>query len=169
MRRLPVETIFFTTFAMSSGAMNCPFLTLTTAPVSPAASRRSVCRARNAGIWITSQAAAKALGSFYGQRVIDVQPPLVLPSFPRARLVPFGVGAAGRYGMSSLSHIRSLLGLLGRPGGASAYLNLLSTFDSDAFRAAAEAWYSTHGHRDADGCRPPASGTERGGGTPYGI
>ena len=56
--------------------------------------------------FITAQAAAKTLGSYSGQRVIDVQPPLVLPSFSRARLVPFGVGAAGRYGMSDLSHIQ---------------------------------------------------------------
>ena len=119
--------------------------------------------------FITAQAAAKTFGSYDGRRVIDVQPPLVLPSFPHARLVPFGVGAAGRYGMSNLSHIKSLIGLLGRPGGTSAYLSLLTLFDSEEFRAAAEAWYSRHGHHDADGCRPPASGTERGGGTPYGI
>lgn len=118
---------------------------------------------------MAAQAAAKALGSCNGQRVIDTLPPLVLPSFPRARLVPFGVGAAGRYGMSSISHIRSMLGLLGRPDGGSAYLNLLSLFDSDEFRAAAEKWYSEHGHHDTDGCRPPSRGTERGGGTPYGI
>lgn len=119
--------------------------------------------------YITALAAAKALGSRNGQRVIDAQPPLVLPSFPRARLVPFGVGAAGRYGMSNICHIRSLLGLLGRPNGDSAYLSLLSLFDSDSFRAAAEKWYSEHGHHDADGCRPPSHGTERGGGTPFGI
>ena len=119
--------------------------------------------------YITAQAAAKALGSTYGQRVIDVSPPLVLPSFARARLVPFSVGASGRYGMSNLRHIRSLLGLLGRSNGAGDYLSLLGIFDSDGFRAAAEAWYSQHGHTDADGCRPPGHGTERGGGTPYGI
>ena len=119
--------------------------------------------------YITAQAAAKALGSTYGQRGIDVSPPLVLPSFARVRLIPFGVGAAGRYGMSNLGHIRSLLGLLGRSNGSGDYLSLLSIFDSDAFRAAAEAWYSQHGHTDADGCRPPGHGTERGGGTPYGI
>ena len=34
----------------------------------------------------------------------------------------------------------------------------------------AEKWYSDHGHTDADGCHPPTrGGTERGGGTPYGI
>ena len=118
---------------------------------------------------IAAQAAAKALGSYNGQRVIDILPPLVLPSFPRTRLVPFGVGAAGRYGMSDISHIRPMLGLLGRPNGASTYLNLLSLFDSDEFRAAAEKWYSDHGHHDTDGCRPISHGTERGGGTPYGI
>ena len=119
--------------------------------------------------FITAQAAAKALGSAYGRRAIDISPPLVLPCFPRARLVPFGVGAAGRFGMSNLDHVRSLLGLLGRPGGTSSYLNLLDTFSSDAFRTAAEAWYSKHGHHDADGCHPPGRGTDQGGGTPYGI
>ena len=57
-RRLPVDSIFRMTFTMSSGAMNCPFFTLTTAPVSPAATTRSVWRARNAGIWRTSQTSA---------------------------------------------------------------------------------------------------------------
>jgi len=102
--------------------------------------------------------------------VTDISPPLVLPSFARARLVPFGPGAAGRYGMSHESHVRGLLGLLGRNGGTSAYLGLLETFHSDEFRSAAEKWYSDHGHTDADGCHPPTrGGPERGGGTPYGI
>jgi len=119
---------------------------------------------------ITAQAAAKALGHVNGMNVTKVSPPLVLPSFPRARLVPFGVGAAGRYGMSNVNHVRALLGLLGRPGGATAYLGLLETFRSEKFRDAAEKWYSEHGHTDADGCQPPSrGGTERGGGTPYGI
>ena len=118
---------------------------------------------------ITAQAAAKTLGRVNGMNVAKVSPPLVLPSFPRARLVPFGVGAAGRYGMSNIDHVRSLLGLLGRPGGASAYLSLLEIFNGEEFRNSAEEWYSNHGHTDADGCRPPASGAERGGGTPYGI
>ena len=41
-----------TTLLMSHGAMNCPFFTLTGRPVAAAASSRSVCRARNAGIWM---------------------------------------------------------------------------------------------------------------------
>ena len=119
---------------------------------------------------ITAQAAAKTLGRVNGMNVAKVSPPLVLPSFPRARLVPFGVGAAGRYGMSNICHIRSLLGLLGRPSGASSYLSLLELFHSEGFRSAAEEWYSNHSHTDADGCHPPArGGPERGGGTPYGI
>lgn len=119
---------------------------------------------------ITAQAAAKALGRVNGMSVAKVSPPLVLPSFPRARLVPFGVGAAGRYGLSNINHVRSLLGLLGHPNGASSYLSLLEMFNSEGFRSAAEKWYSDHGHTDADGCHPPTrGGTERGGGTPYGI
>src|SRR6516165_2485030 len=43
---------------MSQGARNCPFLTFTTFPVAAAASRRSVCRHRNAGICSTSTACA---------------------------------------------------------------------------------------------------------------
>ena len=118
---------------------------------------------------IGAQAAAKAFGSVNGMKVSAISPPLVLPSFPRARLVPFGPGAAGRYGMSYISHIRSLMGLLGR-GGTGSYLGLLETFHGDSFRSAAEKWYSEHGHNDADGCHPPSrGGTERGGGTPYGI
>ena len=119
--------------------------------------------------FITAQAAAKVLGSVNGQKVTSVTPSIVLPVFSRTRLVPFAVGAAGRYGMADLNHIRSMLGLLGRPGGASAYLHLLETFESEGFRQSAEKWYSEHGHNDADGCRPPSRGTERGGGTPYGI
>ena len=119
---------------------------------------------------IAAQAAAKALGSSWGQKVTAISPPLVLPCFAQTRLVPFGPGAAGRYGMSNINHVRSLLGLLGRNGGVSGYLGLLETFHSDAFRNAAEEWYSNHGHNDADGCHPPSrGGTERGGGTPYGI
>ena len=119
--------------------------------------------------YIAAQAAAKTFGSVYGERVTDISPPLVLPAFPRVRLVPFGVGAAGRYGMADLDIVKSLLGLLGKPGGISSYMSLLDKYRGSAFQNAAESWYSNHGHNDADGCRPPGSGTERGGGTPYGI
>ena len=119
--------------------------------------------------FITAQAAAKALGTVGGRKVTEVEPSIVLPSFSRVRLVPFAPGAAGRYGMADLGHIRSMLGLLGKPGGANSYLHLLDVYNSEEFRGAAEAWYSRHGHNDADGCRPPGHGTERGGGTPYGI
>jgi len=43
---------------MSQGAKNWPFLTLTTLPVAAAATRRSVCRHRKAGICSTSTACA---------------------------------------------------------------------------------------------------------------
>ena len=43
---------------MSHGARNCPFLTLTTLPVAAAASSKSVCRHRKAGICSTSTACA---------------------------------------------------------------------------------------------------------------
>lgn len=119
--------------------------------------------------FIAAQAAAKVFGSVNGRKVTSVTPPIVLPAFSRTRLVPFAVGAAGRHGMANINHIRSALGLLGKPGGASSYLHLLETYRSEGFRQAAEKWYSEHGHRDADGCRPPGGGTERGGGTPYGI
>ena len=119
--------------------------------------------------FITAQAAAKALGHMKGRKVTSVTPSIILPSFSRARLLPFGPGAAGRYGMANLYHIRSMLGLLGRPGGLNSYLHLLDVYSSESFRNAAESWYSQHGHNDADGCRPPVKGTERGGGTPYGI
>ena len=119
--------------------------------------------------FITAQAAAKALGHVKGRKVTSVTPSVVLPSFSRARLLPFGPGAAGRYGMADLNHIKSMLGLLGRPGGINSYLHLLDVYSSESFRNAAESWYSQHGHNDADGCRPPGKGTERGGGTPYGI
>src|ERR1700722_13413436 len=46
---------------MSHGARNCPFLTLTTLPVAAAASNRSVCRHRNAGICSTSTACATSV------------------------------------------------------------------------------------------------------------
>ena len=119
--------------------------------------------------FITAQAAAKTLGHVNGRKVTSVTPSIVLPSFSRTRLLPFGPGAAGRYGMANLGHIRSMLGLLGRPGGVNSYLYLLDVYSSESFRNAAETWYSQHGHGDADGCRPPGNGTERGGGTPYGI
>ena len=119
--------------------------------------------------FIAAKAAAKTLGSVYGGRVTDVNPPLVLPAFPRVRLVPFDVGAVGRYGMANLKHVKSILGIFGKTGGSDDYLRLLEKFRSEGFRKAAEAWYSSHGHNDADGCRPPGSGTERGGGARNGI
>ena len=119
--------------------------------------------------FITAKAAAKALGGVHGRKVTSITPSIVLPVFSKARLVPFAPGAAGRHGMADLNHIRSLIGLLGSPGGANSYLHLLDVFESEEFRKAAEDWYSKHGHNDADGCRPPGKGTERGGGTPYGI
>jgi hypothetical protein len=119
--------------------------------------------------FITAQAAAKTLGSVGGAKVTSVTPQIVLPSFSKTRLIPFGPGAAGRYAMADIGHIRSILGLLGSPNGANSYLHLLDVYNSESFRSAAEAWYSQHAHDDADGCRPPGRGTERGGGTPYGI
>ena len=119
--------------------------------------------------FITAQAAAKVLGSFRGRKVTATTPPIVLPVFSRTRLVPFGPGAAGRHGMANISHIRSLVGLLGKPNGANSYLHLLEVFECEEFRQAAEKWYSAHGHKDADGCQPPRKGSHRGGGTPYGI
>src|SRR3546814_18694829 len=53
-RSLPVEAILFATLAMSQGARNCPFFTFTAAPLLQAASRRSVCLHRHAGICSTS-------------------------------------------------------------------------------------------------------------------
>src|ERR1700761_5472203 len=55
---LPAPVILATTLAMSHGARNCPFLTLTTLPVAAAATSRSVCRDRNAGICRMSTACA---------------------------------------------------------------------------------------------------------------
>jgi hypothetical protein len=55
---LPAPVTFRATFAMSQGARNWPFLTLTARPVRAAATRRSVCRHRKAGIWSTSTTSA---------------------------------------------------------------------------------------------------------------
>ncbi len=57
-RWLPVLAIFAATFVMSHGARNWPFFTLIAAPVSPAASNRSVWRERKAGICRMSTASA---------------------------------------------------------------------------------------------------------------
>src|SRR5436190_13813733 len=56
--RLPASASFATACRMSWGAMNCPFLMFTTLPVRAAATSRSVCRDRNAGICSTSATAA---------------------------------------------------------------------------------------------------------------
>ena len=53
----PVENTFFAEFLITLGAQNCPFLMLITRPVLPAASNKSVCRHKNAGICITSATA----------------------------------------------------------------------------------------------------------------
>ena len=117
--------------------------------------------------FITAQAAAKVLGNVEGQRVIDVSPPLILPSFTRVCLVPFGVGAVKRADRTNLNYVRGILKAASQSGGSA--LQAIELLKSDEFRAAAEKWYSDHGHNDTDGCRPPCHGTERGGGTPYGI
>ena len=118
---------------------------------------------------ISAQSAAKAFGSVHGRKVTQFDPPIVLPVFTHARLVPYAFGAAGRYGMADANHVRPLLGLLGRHGGVCGYLSLLDEYNGEYFRNAAANWYSEHHHNAADGCSPPGNGTERGGGTPYGI
>src|SRR3989304_6129747 len=47
---LPPPAPFSMAFSIPQGETNCPFLMLTTRPDSPAATSRSVCRDRNAGI-----------------------------------------------------------------------------------------------------------------------
>lgn len=116
--------------------------------------------------FIAAQAAAKIFGSYNGKSVLETSPRLILPVFSFARLVPFSWGANDRYGWADDKHVRGFP----RSGtDPSEHKKRLDTYNSDAFRTAAEVWYSTHGHHDADGCCPPTSGTERGGGTPYGI
>ena len=117
--------------------------------------------------YISAQAAAKTFGGVNGQRVIDIAPRIVLPSFAFARLVPFGFGANGRYGWANARNVNGFP--RSNTGGTAEYQRLLDYYNSDEFRNAAEKWYSNHGHSDADGCRPPGHGTERGGGAPYGI
>jgi hypothetical protein len=60
MADVPAASSLPTTWAMSQGARNCPFFTLTARPVSAAATSRSVCRQRKAGICSTSTASARA-------------------------------------------------------------------------------------------------------------
>src|SRR5207249_10996883 len=55
---LPVLATFSATLPIDHGEANCGFLTLIMRPVLPAASSRSVCRARNAGTCRTSQTSA---------------------------------------------------------------------------------------------------------------
>ena len=51
----PIAFAIFSVIAVTSpGATNCPFFTLMHLPVSAAATSKSVCRQRNAGIWSTS-------------------------------------------------------------------------------------------------------------------
>src|SRR5712692_4142768 len=57
---LPVLAIFSTALVISHGERNCPFFRFTARPVFPAATSRSVCRARNAGICKTSHTFAAA-------------------------------------------------------------------------------------------------------------
>ena len=55
---LPAAVTLATTFFMSQGARNWPFLMLIARPVLAAATSRSVCRDRKAGICSTSTASA---------------------------------------------------------------------------------------------------------------
>ena len=67
---MPALASLAATLAMSQGARNWPFLTLTARPVLAAAIRRSVCRHRKAGICRTSTASA-TLGALAG--LVDVR------------------------------------------------------------------------------------------------
>src|ERR1019366_2269281 len=62
-RLLPVDATFSAARWISCGATNCPFLMLTMRPVRPAASSKSVCRHRNAGI--CKMSATSAAGSAF--------------------------------------------------------------------------------------------------------
>lgn len=119
---------------------------------------------------IAGRAAAKVFGSIGGKRVIDAPARLVAPAYSFVRLVPYAPGAAGRYSMASLDHVRSMMGLLGQSGNGSmsAYLNLLELYRGNEFRDAAEKWYSGHDHEEVC-CPPMPPGGEKGGGSPYGI
>ncbi len=55
---LPAAVTFEIAWRTSAGARNCPFFRLTVFPVRAAASTRSVCRERNAGICRTSATSA---------------------------------------------------------------------------------------------------------------
>lgn len=117
--------------------------------------------------FIVAQAAAKAFGSYIGTRVTDVSPQLILPSFSFVRLVPFSWGANERYGLADYKNISSFPS--NNSNNISEYQRILDLYNSDDFRAAAEAWYSNHGHNDADGCCPPSKGSEQGGGASPGV
>lgn len=120
---------------------------------------------------ISGKAAAKVFGSIGGKRVTSAPARLVLPAFSFVRLVPYGPGAAGRYGMASLEHVRSIMGLMGVPESLKAspyYLRLLQMYNSNEYRELAEKWYSSHCHGSSC-CPPQPPGGEPGGGTPYGM
>jgi hypothetical protein len=119
---------------------------------------------------IAGKSAAKVFGSYRGRRLTDAPGRLVVPAFSFVRLVPYAPGAAGRYGMASLDHVRSLMGLLGTSSGngMNDYRNLLEFYRSNEFRDVAEKWYSSHGH-DEVCCPPQPPGGEKAGGSPYGI
>lgn len=119
--------------------------------------------------FIVAKAAAKAFGSVGGRRVIDISPSIVLPCFSRVRLIPLGVVAFKRANMADLEYVDDFLPPSSGGSSKNDAQKAEAKYNSDGFRAAAEAWYSQHGHNDADGCYPPGRGTERGGGTPYGI
>jgi Flp pilus assembly protein TadG len=119
---------------------------------------------------IAGKSAAKVFGSYRGRRLTDAPGRLVVPAFSFVRLVPYAPGAAGRYGMASLDHVRSLMGLLGTSSGngMNDYRNLLEFYRSNEFRDVAEKWYSSHAH-DEVCCPPQPPGGEKAGGSPYGI
>ena len=71
-RRSPPIRTFSTAPAMASACIHWPFFTFTGRPVRPAATSRSVCRQRNAGIWsasATSAAPAACAGSWMSVRI----------------------------------------------------------------------------------------------------
>ena len=70
---------------MSAGERNCPFLMLTTRPVRAAATRRSVCRERNAGICSTSAISATGAACDGSWMSVRIGTPAAARTRPRMR------------------------------------------------------------------------------------
>ncbi len=89
---LPVERALSTTFCISQGDRNCPFLMFTGLPCELAATMKFVCRQRNAGVCRTSTTAATSSSGVSSCTSVNTGTPIWSRTLARAFRPPSSPG-----------------------------------------------------------------------------